>query len=63
MPLSSIIALGAIVAAFLLFAVVLAWVDYQTGNASRNKAPASSHKERHDLREEANQRAMALTDT
>lgn len=30
MPFSSIIALSSIVAAFLLFAVVLAWAEYQT---------------------------------
>jgi hypothetical protein len=37
MPLTSIIALSAIVAAFLLFAVVLAWADHQTRNLVRHK--------------------------
>jgi hypothetical protein len=59
MALSSIVALSAIVAAFLLFAVVLAWVDYQTTNISANKAPSTSHKELHDLREKANEKVMA----
>jgi hypothetical protein len=38
MPLTSIISLSAIVTAFLLFAVVLAWADRQTRGLARDKA-------------------------
>jgi hypothetical protein len=39
-PLSSIIALSAIVAAFLLFAVVLAWADHQTTHLRKDETKA-----------------------
>ena len=42
MPLTSIIALSAIVAAFLLFAVVLAWADHQTRNLVGDKQPGQT---------------------
>lgn len=47
MSIIQIIVLSAICAAFVIFAVVLAWGDYQTRNishqrAARSKAPSSS---------------------
>jgi hypothetical protein len=59
MPLGSIIILSGIVAAFLLFAVVLAWVDFQTRHLVRNKKPAPSHDERHDIRSAADEKVIA----
>jgi hypothetical protein len=50
MPLGSIIALSAIVAAFLLFAVVLAWVDHQTENFPRREELPSRQKDRQEIR-------------
>jgi hypothetical protein len=41
MPLTSIIILAAIVVAFVLFAAVLAWGDYQTRDLGRADKPAS----------------------
>ena len=40
MPLASAITLVAIIAAFVIFAVVLAWGEYQTRGLSRGAKPA-----------------------
>jgi hypothetical protein len=40
MPLASAIILVAIIAAFVIFAAVLAWRDYQTRNLARGAKPA-----------------------
>ena len=41
MPISTIIILAGIIAAFTLFAVVLAWGDYQTRNIGRERRQAA----------------------
>ena len=65
MPISSIIALSSIVAAFMAFAVVLAWADYETrhipSSPSSKKQPAPSHQARHDIRAEAYEKVLTLT--
>jgi len=53
MPLGSIIALSAIVAAFLLFAVVLAWVDHWTRDFSRREERSPGQKDRQGIRRAA----------
>jgi cell division protein FtsL len=49
MPSSSIIFLGGIIAAFVLFAVVLAWVDHQTRNLSRREEELPPQKDRQEI--------------
>jgi multisubunit Na+/H+ antiporter MnhC subunit len=43
MPLSNVLILIGIVAAFALFAVVLAWGDHQTRNLPRHEAARDHH--------------------
>lgn len=42
MPLSSILVLAGIVAAFSIFGLVLAWGDHQTRHINRGKAEAAA---------------------
>jgi len=44
MPISTILILAVIIAAFTLFAVVLAWGDYQTRNVSRERRQSVGSK-------------------
>jgi hypothetical protein len=63
MPFSSAIALGAIIAAFLLFAVVLAWGEAQTRKIVRSEKPLRSYKLRHENRAVADEKVATLADS
>lgn len=61
MPLSSVIALGAIVVAFMLFAIVLAWGEFQTRRLAQNKGPARPYKLRHELLSSVDEKGKTAT--
>lgn len=53
MPLSDIIMLTAIVGAFCLFGVVLAWGEYQTRNFKRPNAEPSAEPQKQEMKHAA----------
>lgn len=53
MPLSDIIMLTAIVGAFLLFGVVLAWGEYQTRNFKRPDAESNAREQKQEMKHAA----------
>lgn len=53
MPLSTALIVGGIVFAFGLFAVVLAWGDYQTRNIGRNQPKSGAQDQKEDFKRAA----------
>ena len=53
MPLSDIIMLTAIVCAFCLFGVVLAWGEYQTRNFKRPNAEPNAELQKQEMKHAA----------
>jgi hypothetical protein len=63
MSFSSVIALGTIIAAFLLFAVVLAWGEVQTGKIVRSEKSLGSYKLRHETHSGADEKVATPVDS